>query len=62
MYLGSLALEDLDPVVLGASKKREVQIMKSELCYGIAQGAGYINVSYRVGACRMLKVEEVMVG
>jgi hypothetical protein len=35
-YLGSLALESLDPVVLGASKKKEVQMMKSELCYGIA--------------------------
>ena len=35
-YLDNLALAGRDPVVLGASKKKEVQKMKSELCYGIA--------------------------
>lgn len=61
-YLNNLALEDPDPVVLGTSKKKEVQMMKCELCYGIAYSTGYIDVSYRVEACRMLKVEKVMAG
>ncbi len=60
-YLGSLALEGLDPV-LGATKKKGAQMMKSELRYGIAYRTGYINVSYRVEACRVFKVENVTAG